>query len=199
MLVLAVILNLVLSTFEGGLAGFGLRIDRLGRDLFWAFVGYLAFWPICAGIAEGATWLLNTLVPSWTPPQHKVLIFLEEPGLSILWGVLAWTLAGLIAPLFEEILFRGLLLNWLRKASGSTWLAIVVSGLAFGVIHVPQWHLVPALDRPGPAAGLPLRPHRLADPGDPLPCHLQPANPGPDSAGPSAVPLTIRPAPGRAE
>ena len=144
-IVLAVILNLVLSTFAGGLAGLGLRIDRLGRDLFWALVGYLAFWPICAGIAEGATWLLNVLIPSWTPPHHKVLVFLEEPGLSLLWGMLAWVLAGLIAPIFEEVLFRGLLLTWVRKASDSTWLAIVLSGLAFGVIHVPQWHLVPAL------------------------------------------------------
>jgi membrane protease YdiL (CAAX protease family) len=152
-IVLAVILNLVLSTFTGGLADFGLRIDRLGRDLFRALVGYLAFWPICAGIAEGATWLVNVLVPSWTPPPHKVLVFLEEPGLSLLWGVLAWVLAGLIAPIFEEILFRGLLLTWVRKASGSTWLAIAISGLAFGVIHVPQWHLVPALTALGLVLG----------------------------------------------
>lgn len=144
-LVLAVVIHLILATFDGGLAGFGLRTNRLGRDLFWAAAGYLAFWPICAGIAEGTTWLLNRLVPWWTPPLHKVLVFLEEPGISVLWGVLAWTLAELIAPLFEEILFRGLLMNWLRSASGSVWLAIVASGLGFGMIHAPQWHLVPAL------------------------------------------------------
>jgi membrane protease YdiL (CAAX protease family) len=142
---LGVMLYLAHVTFAGGLAGFGLRINRLGRDLFWAITGYLAFWPVCAGVAAVATWLLHALRPTWTPPEHEVLVFLQEPGVSWLWTVLPWALAGLIAPFFEEVLFRGLLLSWLRKASRSIWLAIVLTALAFGLNHSPQWHLVPAL------------------------------------------------------
>lgn len=142
---LAIMLNLARTTFAGGLVGFGLRTDRLGRDLFWAIAGYLAFWPICAAIAAVATEMLSVLAPGWKPPEHTVLVFLQEPGQSVLWSVLPLILAGLIAPLFEEIFFRGLLLSWLRKTSGSTWLAIGFTGAAFGIIHAPQWHLVPAL------------------------------------------------------
>jgi membrane protease YdiL (CAAX protease family) len=144
-ILLAVMLNLARATFAGGLAGFGLRTDRLGRNLFWAIAGYLAFWPICTAIAAGATEVLKVLAPQWKPPEHTVLVFLQEPGESFAWKVLPWVLAGLIAPFFEEVFFRGLLLSWLRKTSGSTWLAIVFTGAAFGIIHAPQWHLVPAL------------------------------------------------------
>jgi membrane protease YdiL (CAAX protease family) len=138
-------LYLARDHFAGGLKGFGLRADRLGRDFVGAIVGYLAFWPACVLIATVATVLLQMLAPQWKPPEHSVLLLLEEPGQSLLWSILPLVLAGGIAPLFEEVFFRGLLLSWLRKTTGSAWVAILFTGAAFGIIHAPQWHLVPAL------------------------------------------------------
>ena len=37
----------------------------------------------------------------------------------------------------EELLFRGLMFGMLRRATGKTWLALVVSSLLFGISH---WH-----------------------------------------------------------
>ncbi len=142
---IATMLYIASRTFSGGLAGFGLRVNHLGRDLLWAIVGYLAFWPICVGIAEAVTWLLHVLAPTYHPPEHPVLTFLEDPSLSPIWRLLPWVLAGLVAPFFEEVFFRGLLLTWFRGAGRSNWLAIAFTGVAFGLIHQPQWQLVPAL------------------------------------------------------
>ena len=48
--------------------------------------------------------------------------------------VLAFITAVIVAPIFEEILCRGLILNTLRKAMPKWW-AIVVSSAIFGAIH----------------------------------------------------------------
>lgn len=51
-------------------------------------------------------------------------------------------LACVAAPVCEEILFRGFLLNGLRR-SVPTWLAVVWSALLFAVVHpVPGWPMV---------------------------------------------------------
>jgi membrane protease YdiL (CAAX protease family) len=53
--------------------------------------------------------------------------------------LLAWCIAiprgCLLAPLFEELMFRGILLDWLRKRL-SNWGAIAVSAILFAVMHV---------------------------------------------------------------
>ena len=48
------------------------------------------------------------------------------------WGYLA---VGLLAPLVEEIVFRGAILKSLLSAFRSHWAAIVVSSLLFAFVH----------------------------------------------------------------
>lgn len=43
-------------------------------------------------------------------------------------------IAGILGPLAEEILFRGVLLDWLRQHT-STWLAVIVISIIFGLLH----------------------------------------------------------------
>ena len=49
-------------------------------------------------------------------------------------GLLAFLAVVILAPVFEEILCRGLILNTLRKAMPK-WAAIVLSSAIFGIIH----------------------------------------------------------------
>ena len=44
----------------------------------------------------------------------------------------------MIAPFLEELMFRGILLPWLRRVLGP-WPAIVVSSFLFGVAHFDAW------------------------------------------------------------
>lgn len=151
-LAIGVMIYVASITVVGGRRGLGLTANRLLRNLGWAFIAYMAFWPVCALVAESSTWIYQQFLTA-PPNEHKVLLLLETPDLALGWQAVAWTLAGLIAPFFEEFFFRGLLLTWLRKVTQSTWLAIVLSGVAFGMIHMPQYHLVPALSLLGIVAG----------------------------------------------
>lgn len=141
---IALMLFIARTTFAGGLGSFGLGNKPLRWDITWAIIGYLAFWPACYAVAEASTWLYERLISS-RPNEHPVLALMQSQELSAWWLIVIWTLTGAVAPLFEELLFRGLLLTWLRKATQSTWLAIALTGAVFGLIHAPQWHLVPAL------------------------------------------------------
>lgn len=55
-------------------------------------------------------------------------------GASLLFVVV---LAVVVAPIVEELIFRGVILNYFFK-QGSWWLNVVISGLLFGYFHVYQ-------------------------------------------------------------
>ena len=88
----------------------------------------------------GVAFLLFSLV--WKeivhPPEEKVL---EQIGT----GVLSAALTCVIAPIGEEVLFRGYIFTALRNWRGP-WTAAVITGLLFGLVHVgsaPLLDLVP--------------------------------------------------------
>lgn len=62
----------------------------------------------------------------------------QDVGLSSLSGgveyVVAFVLLVVLAPLFEELLFRGYLFGRIRERSGF-WFSAIVTSLAFGVLH----------------------------------------------------------------
>lgn len=90
-------------------------------------------------VAAAATLMLVQLV-SWasaragielTPSNQAVL----EPG-AAQWPWVMFGFAVLVAPLYEELLFRRVLFARLWRA-GRPWLALVLSSLAFAFVHEP--------------------------------------------------------------
>ncbi len=78
------------------------------------------------------------LEPNAKQPIHEVLEAVETSVWGR-WGIVQLTLATVvIAPIAEELFFRGLLLQTIWRYLGNAWLAIVLSGVAFGVIHHQQ-------------------------------------------------------------
>lgn len=117
---------------------------REARRLSWvAVLGLsmavaLILLPICYPLLALTNWLWDQIFPSADRPVHSTL---EAIRLAI--GdrrVLTLIVAGavLIAPLAEELFFRGMLLGALRKALQSDWPAILLSSAAFGLVHIPQ-------------------------------------------------------------
>ena len=47
-------------------------------------------------------------------------------------------------PIFEEMLFRGILQSMIRRYLGSPWAAILISSVIFALMH-PYWMHLPAL------------------------------------------------------
>lgn len=98
----------------------------------------LGFFATAAASVFLVAILLGPFLPKDAQPQKELM---ELIGGS--WGMLSvallfLTVAGL-APFFEELLFRGALLGWLAPrmpGSRGPLLAVVISGLAFGAIHL---------------------------------------------------------------
>lgn len=76
--------------------------------------------------------ILQSIIGSFENPQVDALT--DPAGFSWLNFVLVFTVGAIIAPIVEEMLFRGLLYQWLRSRTGAI-AAILLSGAIFSVVH----------------------------------------------------------------
>lgn len=132
------------TRFQQGLAGWGLSGRRFGANAIRAIVAYVALWPVCSGLLLLTTWLLS-FVPGYVPIEHDALLALHDPA-NPTWVVILIVISAVVlAPIVEELLFRGLIQPALAQRMESPWGAVCLTGLAFGIIHVPLYQTVPAL------------------------------------------------------
>jgi membrane protease YdiL (CAAX protease family) len=100
---------------------------------------------LCPLIAEATVWLYHSLRPDGDVAVHPTLVALgssSEPWYSVM---MLWMGAAFIAPMAEELFFRGLLQTWLAQRLHSRWRAIALSAIAFGLAHSGQPQAIPAL------------------------------------------------------
>jgi len=141
------------------LEDYGFKIERLGRDLAYAFgaiaaifplfaLGYFAFYEIACH-----SQLLAHLVPRDMCSHYAGLGGVHAPSTSSLWKGW-WDFAEfclvqlVVVALPEELFFRGFLLELLerrfppkrRLLGGGVGLALVLSSVAFALIHLPRYN-----------------------------------------------------------
>ncbi len=123
----------------GGVYLFGLR--RKGLD--WDAVGIKPTtrnWYLIAILVTMMVIPLASLITIATffvtgqPLENPQLDFLLPEGLSPIDAIVMLILAGFIAPLGEELLFRGVLYSIFRERWG-IWISVLLSSLIFAVIH----------------------------------------------------------------
>ncbi len=137
--VVGLILPLARFHFARGLHGFGLRLRALPRDLGAAFVNLFAVWPLVLGAimvtTAAARWVsLWVWGQDFEMPQHTALKEMtEDPAVAL--QILLIVLAVVVAPLTEEMIFRGLFQTMLRSYLGQPWPAIVVTSVLFAMVH----------------------------------------------------------------
>lgn len=95
----------------------------------WGIVIGLVLQVVVAVVVGG---LLN-LLPGEPTQQEVVEVAADAPRGAALAGL--FVLLGVLAPMIEEILYRGVLLSRLRRSMGP-WPAIVVSAAAFAGFHL---------------------------------------------------------------
>ncbi len=79
------------------------------------------------------TLVLSSLPEAWMESYAEAAASLDNPG------VVSFIATALVAPVAEEVVFRGLMLSRLRRAMPG-WLALVLSAAIFGVCHGhPVW------------------------------------------------------------
>jgi len=126
------------ATFRHGLRrGFGLSMRHWIYDSWRGVIGYLVIFPVCWGVF----YLTVSLLPE-KPPPHEML--LAARGLQGVWRLLVILSVVLLAPLAEEMFFRGLLQSMLRRYVGP-WGAILATSAIFAGVHVGLAHTMPAL------------------------------------------------------
>jgi membrane protease YdiL (CAAX protease family) len=111
-------------------AMFGLRQVEIGLALKWMAIVYACFW-LAAIVVLGLF---------GEPPEQEIVKELKETdALATLIGFAALTC--IVAPLAEELFFRGFMFSALASRMGVAGGAIV-SGVVFGAIHLPGSPLV---------------------------------------------------------
>lgn len=116
----------------------GLRAVGRARAVFWGAGGLVAIYPIVAGIGV----VMSRLFPNdgvSTNPVMAVILGAKSPVEVII----LFLLVGLVAPVFEELLFRGCVYGALRTRMSAGW-AAVLSAVLFSLLHM-DWFMVPQL------------------------------------------------------
>jgi membrane protease YdiL (CAAX protease family) len=129
--------------FQRHLKGFGLNIKTIPRDFAAAAVNLLAVWPLIMA----AMWLTvyfgeRLWGPDYQIQRHEQLeILTENPQLPL--QILIAVIAIVVAPVLEELLFRGLFQTTIRSYllfRNGAWVAILVSSALFMTAHANYEH-----------------------------------------------------------
>jgi membrane protease YdiL (CAAX protease family) len=110
----------------------GLTADNWGTNVMLGFLGFVAELPVTIMLGEFTTRLLKWL-PQATHPATEALS--KNHDLKTLIPIL---IAGsIVAPFWEELVFRGMLFPGMNRLLGGLVPAIVLSSLVFASVH-PQ-------------------------------------------------------------
>jgi membrane protease YdiL (CAAX protease family) len=97
---------LIIRARYGSFQFLGWKPNVVGTDFRLAIIGFLLVVPV--------TLLVQSLVTSFWDYEHPTLQMLMDVK-SLLALASAWLMAFIVAPITEEIFFRGILQNWLQR------------------------------------------------------------------------------------
>ena len=162
---MAVILLLARAHFARRLKGFGLNVKTIFADFFAGFVNLLTVWPLIVAAVIATQYVGEQIWgQDYQMQQHQELKLITENSQLPL-RIIIVTVAVVVAPLLEEMLFRGLIQtaigNWLLVigqrpplathqspitihqlpfTSLRPWLAIIMSSGLFAIMHANAGH-----------------------------------------------------------
>lgn len=130
-LLLVITLPFVLIYFRGARPyQMGLHSSHCVRNILLGLASFLLAVPLIAGVNLVALHFFEN-----TPHRLVQEIQKSPTALNFILGSIG---AVIIAPFLEELMFRGILLPWLRRVLGP-WPAIVISSFLFAIAHFDAW------------------------------------------------------------
>jgi uncharacterized protein len=82
------------------------------------------------GVIVGIAWIIGAAL-------FGKYVLNEMPGTELGLGTAS---ACIVAPLFEEVMFRGHMIKTLRDSGANFWIANLLAAIAFMVLHFPGWY-----------------------------------------------------------
>jgi len=129
--------------FARRIRGFALEIQTIPSDIGAAVLNLWAIMPVVLGLVWMVVWLGQLFIGNQFQMQlnQGLQTILESQKLSV--KITTFFVAVLIAPVCEEILFRGLLQSAIRKVMTNPWPGILLTSVFFAMMH--PWMHWPAL------------------------------------------------------
>lgn len=123
------------------------------RGTVLALCAFLVLLPLVLIQLKCAMLVWQWLSDGTPPPQHPVLLAIQGETSSPLGLALLVFGAVVVAPIGEELVFRGALLDSLHRQTGLAWYAIVASAVLFGMVHLAQPQTIVPLTTMGVVLG----------------------------------------------
>jgi membrane protease YdiL (CAAX protease family) len=143
---IVVCLALARKSVPGGIRRFMLgEPDTACRPFATALWICLVGIGLCPWVAEATVRTMHYFAPGQPVMPHPTIQALRQGPAPAWISIGLWLGAALIAPVGEELFFRGILQTVLGRVVKSRWTAIVLTSIAFGIVHVSQIHTVVAL------------------------------------------------------
>ncbi len=108
------------------------------KHILMAIALYFSIMPIAEYLAM--------IVPTEGYPILEDLYKTFESSFAMIfeYKVAAFIMVVVLAPILEELIFRGLILRGMLNANISPWVAIILSSLLFGIAHLNPWQFLGA-------------------------------------------------------
>lgn len=115
----------------------GVDTDQAKQKMSWKDVGIILLFYLAGRVIAVAGTVINQLVSGNQMSMNDQAIFGLTAGIKE--GFLPFTICfllaiGIIAPIIEELVFRGLA-SQIFFSGGNKWLAAIVTSLIFGILH----------------------------------------------------------------
>jgi len=137
-------------TFRAGLRGLGIFRRPFTKDLITALVGWLSALCICGIILMPTQKFIEWI--DYQPPLHSAFEILHAEGTKPWMDAIIIIGAFILAPIGEELFFRGILQTGIKKlipprwgSMRHRWAAITLVAVLFGAMHMNTPHYIPTL------------------------------------------------------
>lgn len=101
-----------------------------------AILIWIAFLPLCE--------YLTTLIPTDGPLEDLYKQFETSFEMLLNYKFAGFLMVCIFAPIFEEVIFRGIILRGMLAAKINPFIAIIIGGFIFGMAHLNPWQFVGA-------------------------------------------------------
>ncbi|MFQ5413382.1 MAG: lysostaphin resistance A-like protein, partial [Phycisphaerae bacterium] len=100
---------------------------------------------VCPLVVSATRGAVAFFAPGYHFDPHATIQALRDDAVPAGLTVCLWLGAVVVAPIAEEVFFRGVVQTMLARMCRGRWSAIIGTAIVFGVIHVPQPDTVPAV------------------------------------------------------